>query len=48
MPERATQPQPTLEPVSVPADAGDAWWWVGCLAVIKASTDKIALGAPIL
>jgi quercetin dioxygenase-like cupin family protein len=28
---------PTLEPLSVAADAGEALWWAGCLAVIKAT-----------
>jgi quercetin dioxygenase-like cupin family protein len=37
MPEQTTATHPALEPVSIPADAGEAWWWFGSLAVIKAT-----------
>jgi quercetin dioxygenase-like cupin family protein len=37
MTQKASQ-QPTLEPASVPADEGEALWWMGSLAVIKATT----------
>ena len=30
-------PQTTLEPASVPKDGGEALWWMGSLAVIKAT-----------
>ena len=29
--------QPTLEPVAVPHDGGEALWWMGSLAVVKAA-----------
>jgi quercetin dioxygenase-like cupin family protein len=31
---------PTLEPVAVRSDAGEARWWMGCLAVIKATAEE--------
>jgi quercetin dioxygenase-like cupin family protein len=32
----------TLEPVAVRSDEGEAWWWLGCLAVIKATAADTA------
>jgi quercetin dioxygenase-like cupin family protein len=37
MPEQPASTPRAVEPVSVPADAGEAWWWAGSLAVIKAT-----------
>jgi quercetin dioxygenase-like cupin family protein len=34
-----TNESPNLEPVSIPSVEGEAWWWMGCLAVIKATAD---------
>jgi hypothetical protein len=30
----------SLEPVAVPKDGGEARWWMGCLAVIKATASE--------
>jgi quercetin dioxygenase-like cupin family protein len=34
-----TNRSPTLEPVRVSSDGGEAWWWMGSLAVIKATAE---------
>jgi quercetin dioxygenase-like cupin family protein len=35
-----TNRSPTPEPLAVASHEGEAWWWMGCLAVIKATAKE--------